>query len=132
MRRRPRRIRGQRISSSTCTRRKASPAAPAPRSPGRAIVVALALLVGACTAPPPSTASPTPSPTREPGTYAITALLDLSGGRGPRGDAQRAALQGWSEAQRGAPRVKVRIVDAGGSDAKLLSELKRASDAADT
>lgn len=96
------------------------------------MLVALALLAGACAAPPPSTASPTPSPTREAGTYAVTALLDLSGNRGPRGDAQRTALQQWADAQRATPRVKLRIVDVGGSDAKLLLELKRASDAADT
>ena len=96
------------------------------------LVIALALLVAACTAPPPSTASPTPSPTREPGTYAVTALLDLSGSRGPRGDAQRSALQQWADAQRGTPRVKLRIVDVAGSDAKLLLELKRAAEAQDT
>jgi hypothetical protein len=98
------------------------------------LVIALALLVAGCTAPPPSTASPTPSPTREPGTYAVTALLDLSGSRGPRGDAQRSALQQWAsnDAQRATPRVKLRIVDVAGSDAKLLLELKRAAEAGDT
>ena len=97
-----------------------------------AILIALALLVAACTPVPPSTASPTPSPTREAGVYAVTALLDLSGSRGPRGDAQRVALQQWVDAQRGTPRVRLRVVDLGGSDAKLLLELKRASDAGDT
>jgi hypothetical protein len=95
----------------------------------RASLCALALVVAACTAPPPSTASPTPSPTREAGTFAVTALLDLSGSRGPRGDAQRTALQQWADAQRATPRVKLRIVDVAGSDAKLLLELKRASEA---
>ncbi|HEV2250699.1 MAG TPA: hypothetical protein VGT60_09350 [Candidatus Limnocylindria bacterium] len=97
----------------------------------RAMCLALVLL-GGCAAPPPSTASPTPSPTREAGTYAVTALLDLSGIRGPRGDAQRTALQQWSDTQQAAPRIKLRIVDVGGSEAKLLLELKRASDAGDT
>jgi hypothetical protein len=98
----------------------------------RATLATLILLVAACSAPPPSTASPTPSPTREPGTYAVTALLDLSGSRGPRGDAQRSAMQQWTDAQRGTPRVKLRIVDVAGSDAKLLLELKRAAEAQDT
>ena len=97
----------------------------------RAALVTLVLLAGACAAPPPSAASPTPSPTREPGTYAVTALLDLSGTRGPRGDAQRNAMQQWADAQRGTPRIRLRITDVGGSDAKLLVELKRAADAGD-
>ena len=113
-----------------------SPAAPARSLPGqrvhRAFLLTLALLIVGCSSPPPSTASPTPAPTREPGTYAVTALLDLSGSRGPRGDAQRTAMQQWADAQRGTPRVKLRVVDLGGSDAKLLLELKRASDARDT
>jgi hypothetical protein len=62
----------------------------------------------------------------------VTALLDLSGTRGPRGDAQRTAMQQWVDAQRGTPRVKLRIVDVAGSDARLLLELKRAADAQDT
>ncbi|MHB8630956.1 MAG: hypothetical protein ACYC9W_03410 [Candidatus Limnocylindria bacterium] len=98
----------------------------------RAGLVTLVLLVAGCAAPPPSTASPRPSPTREPGTYTVTALLDLSGPRGPRGDAQRTAMQRWADAQRGTPRVQLRIVDVAGSDAKLLLELKRAADAGDT
>jgi hypothetical protein len=98
----------------------------------RALLVALALVAAACAAPAPSAASPTPSPTREAGTYAVTVLLDLSGSRGPRGDAQRTAMQQWADTQRTAPRVKLRIVDVGGSDARLLLELKRASDAGDT
>ncbi len=97
----------------------------------RAGLLALVLLAGACVAPPPSAASPTPSPTRQPGTYAVTALLDLSGTRGPRGDAQRNAMQQWADAQRGTPRIKLRITDVGGSDAKLLVELKRSADAGD-
>src|SRR5438067_8551331 len=128
---RPHRTRGPRISSSTCTRRKASRAGPARSRVPRAALAALVLLAGACAAPPPSAASPTPSPTREPGTYAVTALLDLSGTRGPRGDAQRNAMQQWADAQRGTPRIRLRITDVGGSDAKLLVELKRAADAGD-
>jgi len=98
----------------------------------RAGVIALALLAVTCAAPIPPTIAPSPSPTREPGTYAVTVLLDLSGARGPRGDAQRSAMQQWADAQRGAPRLKLRIVDVAGSDAKLLIELKRAADAGDT
>jgi hypothetical protein len=42
-------------------------------------------------------------------------------------------MQQWasSDAQRGTPRVKLRIVDVAGSDARLLLELKRAADAQD-
>ena len=98
----------------------------------RATIVALALILAACTASPPTTSSSTPPPTREPGTYSVTALLDLSGSRGPRGDAQRTAMQQSVDAQRGTPRVKLRSVDVAGSDAKLLLELKRAADAQDT
>lgn len=98
----------------------------------RRATLSLALLLAACTAAPPTTNSSTPPPTREPGTYTVTALLDLSGSRGPRGDAQRNAMQQSIDAQRGTPRVKLRIVDVGGSDAKLLLELKHAADAQDT
>jgi len=98
----------------------------------RASLLTLVLLIAGCAAPPPSTTSPRPSPTREPGTYAVTAFLDLSGTRGPRGDAQRTAMQRWADAQRGTPRVKLRIVDVAGSDTKLLLALKRAADAGDT
>jgi hypothetical protein len=98
----------------------------------RTRLVVLALILAACTASPPTTSPSTPPPTREPGTYSITALLDLSGSRGPRGDAQRTAMQQWVDAQRATPRVKLRIVDVAGSDAKLLLELKRAADAQDT
>jgi hypothetical protein len=41
-------------------------------------------------------------------------------------------MQQWVDAQRATPRVKLRIVDVAGSDAKLLLELKRAADAQDT
>src|SRR5258708_4431767 len=54
-------------------------------------VAILVLTIASCTATPPVVAAPTPSPTREPGTIAVTALLDLSGSRGPKGDAQRGA-----------------------------------------
>jgi hypothetical protein len=98
----------------------------------RALATAIALLVGAaCAAPPPTTVGPTPAPTHEPGTFAVTVLLDLSGSRGPRGDAQRSAMQQWADAQRGTPRLKLRIVDVGGSDAKLVIELKHLSDSGD-
>jgi len=98
----------------------------------RAGVIKFALLAGACVSPAPTTIAPTPSPTREPGTYAVAAFLDLSGTRGPRGDGQRSAMQQWIDAQRGTPRLKLRIVDVAGSDARLLLELKRAADAGDT
>ncbi len=92
----------------------------------------LAFVLAACTAAPPTTATPTPLATHEAGTIAVTALLDLSGNRSPKGDAQRNAMQQWADAQRSTPRVKLRIVDVAGSDAKLLLELKRASESGDT
>src|SRR5438874_7014358 len=125
----PRPIPEPRNSWSTCTRRTASRTAPAPRPQRRVTLAAAVLLLAACTATPPSAGSP-PPPTREPGTYAVTALLDLSGSRGPRGDAQRSAMQQWAsggDAQRGTPHLKLRIVDVAGSDARLLLELKRAA-----
>lgn len=96
------------------------------------LVAALVLIIASCTATPPVVPTPTPSATREPGTIAVTALLDLSGSRGPKGDAQRNAMQQFVDAQRASPRVKLRIVDVAGSEAKLLLELKRASDSHDT
>lgn len=61
----------------------------------------------------------------------MTALLDLSGSRAPRGDAQRNALQLWQdlEQSRGGGRVRVRlsVVDVASSDARLLIELRRAA-----
>ena len=107
---------------------KGSPAAPA-RSLAltRVLALAFAASLAACTSAPPETALPTPAATHEAGTIAVTALLDLSGNRAPRGDPQRNAMQQWVDAQRGTPRVKLRIVDVGGSDAKLLLELKRLS-----
>jgi hypothetical protein len=74
---------------------------------------------------------PSPSATHEAGTFSVTALLDLSGTRAPRGDAQRNAMQQWADAQRGTPRLRLRIVDVGGSDAKMVLELKRAADTGD-
>ena len=97
----------------------------------RALAAGIALLLAACTGSPRVVIEPTPSPTHELGTYAVTAFLDLSGARGPRGDAQRAAMQQSVDAQHGTTRVKLRIFDVAGSDAKLLVELKRASEAGD-
>lgn len=58
-------------------------------------------------------------------------LLDLSGGRAPRGDAQRNALQLWQDLDqsRGGGRIRVRlsVVDVASSDARLLIELRRAA-----
>lgn len=97
----------------------------------RVLGLALAALLAACTSAPPTATDPTPLPTRDAGTIAVTALLDLSGSRGPRGDAQRNAMQQWVGAQRGTPRVKLRIVDVAGSDARVLLEIKRAAEAED-
>ncbi len=94
---------------------------------------ALLLLLAGCSSP--SSAAPTAAPTREPGTIAITALLDLSGPRAAIGTAQRNALQLWSDDQQSAGRLKVRwkAVDVAASEARTIIELRRASaeDAAD-
>jgi hypothetical protein len=91
----------------------------------RAFAAALVLALAACTQPPPST-TPTPVPTREPGTISVTALLDLSGTRLPSGAGQRDALQLWTEQHAtGAPRVRLKIVDLAGAGRAIL-ELRRA------
>jgi ABC-type branched-subunit amino acid transport system substrate-binding protein len=101
----------------------------------RGLVVALALFLAGCSAPP-TTITPTPSPTREPGTTQVTVLLDLSGARAPSGIAQRNAMQLWldqKQARGGQPLLRAKFVDLAGSDARLLIELRRAveDDAAD-
>ena len=98
----------------------------------RTAALGLALVLAACTSAPPVIAVPSPIATHEAGTISVAALLDLSGSRAPKGDAQRSAMQQWADAQRGTPRVKLRIVDVAGSDAKVLLELKRAAEAGDT
>lgn len=95
----------------------------------RATLVCLALLLAACAPAVPVTVEPSPVATHEAGTITVAALLDLSGNRAPKGDAQRNAMQQWADAQRGSPRLKLRIVDVSGSDAKLLLELKHLSEA---
>jgi len=98
------------------------------RAPSKAaLVVALIVLVGACTAANPS-ATPTPAPTRDPNALNVTALLDLSGSRAPNGAPQRDALQLWVDQHASAaPRVKLKIVDVAGSPAKTALELRRAA-----
>jgi ABC-type branched-subunit amino acid transport system substrate-binding protein len=95
----------------------------------RALVLVAGLLIVSCTRTPPVVV---PSPTPETGVLEVTALLDLSGSRAPRGDPQRNALQLWSDLDqsRGGGRVPVRVkvVDVGGSDARLLVELRRAAE----
>jgi ABC-type branched-subunit amino acid transport system substrate-binding protein len=94
----------------------------------RAVALA-AVLLAACVRPPQPIVVPSASP--EPGVLEVSALLDLSGSRAPRGDAQRGALQLWTDIEqaRGAGRVRVRlrIVDVASSDARLLVELRRAA-----
>lgn len=85
-----------------------------------------AIAAAACTAPPPTVATPTPS--AEPGVLTVTALLDLSGPRAGVGSQQRDALQLWSQLQGSSgPSPRLRVVDVAGSDAKLLIELRRAA-----
>lgn len=92
-----------------------------------ALVVALVLLLGACTVANPSV-TPTPSPTRDPNALNVTALLDLSGSRAPNGSPQRDALQLWADQHSsGTPRVRLRIVDVSSSPAKTALELRRAA-----
>jgi len=90
-----------------------------------AVVVALVLLLNACTAANPSV-TPTPTPTREPNALNVTALLDLSGPRAPNGATQREALQLWADQHATAtPRVKLKIADVASSPAKTALELRR-------
>lgn len=92
----------------------------------RALCIATIVLLAACAQPPPST-SPSPSPTHEPGTLNVTALLDLSGARLPSGAPQRDALQLWADQHvSGAPRVRLRIVDVGGVPSRAVIDLRRA------
>lgn len=97
------------------------------RVPVRGIV--LAVLLAACTTPPPVTV-PTPTPTRTPDTLSVTALLDLTGPMEPVGVAQRNAMQLWlDQAQQRAPsavRIRVKFVDVAGSATRLVIELRRA------
>lgn len=86
------------------------------------------LLLAACAATPRPIVDVSPSP--EPGVLEVTALLDLSGERAPRGDSQRNALALWNDlapARGRTPRVRVSVVDTAGSDARLLIELRRAA-----
>src|SRR5690348_18468731 len=97
------------------------------RAPSAAALLALVVVVGACTAANPS-ATPTPAPTRDPNALNVTALLDLSGSRAPNGAPQRDALQLWVDQHASAaPRVKLKIVDVAGSPAKTALELRRAA-----
>jgi ABC-type branched-subunit amino acid transport system substrate-binding protein len=94
----------------------------------RGLAALLALLLAGCSTPP-TTITPTPSPTREPGTTAVTVLLDLSGARAPSGAAQRNAMQLWlDQEQARGQRMRVTFVDLAGSDARLLVELGRAAE----
>lgn len=89
----------------------------------------LVFLLTACTAAQPL-AQPTPTPTREPNTVSVSVLLDLSGQRSPSGQPQRNAMQIWlDQAQSSTPRVKLKVkfVDVGGSEARVLLELRRAA-----
>jgi len=94
----------------------------------RALAMLLILLTACARTPQPVVAV---SPTPEPGLLEVTAFLDLSGDRAPRGDAQRNALTLWNDLSqargRGPVRTKVTVVDVGGSDARLLIELRRAA-----
>src|SRR2546430_8789918 len=88
----------------------------APRAAGLvARTLAVVLLLSACTAANPS-ATPAPTPTRDPSALNVTALLDLSGARAPSGGPQRDALQLWADQHAsGTPRVKLKITDVAGS-----------------
>jgi ABC-type branched-subunit amino acid transport system substrate-binding protein len=90
----------------------------------RALALLAALLLSCTT---PTTPSPTPFPTREPGALSVAVLLDLSGQRAPSGQAQRNAMQLWlDQVQSGPLKVRAKFVDVAGSDTKLLLELRRA------
>lgn len=90
--------------------------------------MALALLLAACTAPPPR-AEPTATATREPGTLDVSVLLDLSGARASIGSAQRNAMQLWLDQQRprgAGTKMRVKFVDLASVDARVIVELRRA------
>src|SRR4029077_1197516 len=73
-------------------------------------------------------ATPTPTPTRDPNALNVTALLDLSGSRAPNGGPQRDALQLWADQHSsGTPRVKLKITDVASSPSKTVIELRRAA-----
>ncbi len=96
----------------------------------RGLVVALALFITACSAQP-AEITPTPAPTREPGTTLVTVLLDLSGSRAPSGVPQRNAMQLWldhQQARGGQQRIRATFVDLAGSESRLLIELRRAAE----
>lgn len=83
----------------------------------------------ACSVPPPVIGTPTPSP--EAGIFEVTALLDLSGPGAPAGTAQRSAMELWHDryqAAAGRPEVRLTFVDLAGSAARLLIELRRATE----
>jgi ABC-type branched-subunit amino acid transport system substrate-binding protein len=87
--------------------------------------LALALLLGACTAANPAV-TPTPTPTRDPNALNVTALLDLSGSRAPSGARQRDGLQLWADQHAsGSPRVRLKITDVASSPSKTALELRR-------
>ena len=95
------------------------------RAPSAGALLALVLLLGACTAPNPLS-TPTPTATRDPNALNVTALLDLSGSRAPSGAPQRDALQLWADRHAsGSPRVRLKITDVAGSPSKTALELRR-------
>src|SRR5438552_18672942 len=97
------------------------------RAPSTGALVALVLLLSACTTPNPSV-TPAPVPTRDPNALNVPALLDLSGSRAPNGGPQRDALQLWADQHSSAtPRVKLKIVDVASSPSKTVLELRRAA-----
>lgn len=89
--------------------------------------LALLALVSACTTAAPIDATPTPTPRR--GVLDVTAILDLSGPRAAIGTAQRDALQLWLDQEQGTTRlpVRVHVVDAASSEAKLFVDLHAAA-----
>jgi len=93
----------------------------------RTLLFAVVMAISACTTANLST-TPTPAPTRDPGSLNVSALLDLSGSRAPSGAPQRDALQLWADQHTiGSPRVRLRIVDVAGSPSKTVLELRRAA-----
>ena len=94
----------------------------------RVLATLLVALLVSCTTPPP-VIQPTPAPTREPNTFSISVLLDLSGPRAPSGQPQRNAMQLWLDqvqALSPAVKLKVKFVDVASSDARVLIELRHA------
>src|SRR5438552_3985611 len=115
----------------TCTRRTTRCRTERARSPAamhrRTLLFAVVMAISVCT-PANLASTPTPAPTRDPGSLNVSALRELPGSRAPSGAPRRETLQLWADQHTiGSPRVRLRIVDVAGSPSKIVLELRRAA-----